>query len=54
MCEVGAAEQGEFQPRLQIEERDRAMFEFAADDAVGFQAEAVAVKPQRGFQIVDA
>lgn len=54
MREVGAAEQGELQPRLQIEERDRAMFEFAADDAVGFQAEAVAVKPQRGFQIVDA
>jgi hypothetical protein len=44
----------ELQPALQLEERDRAVLELLADDALGLQAQAVAVEPQRPLQVVHA
>ncbi|MNG38641.1 hypothetical protein D3C84_1264170 [compost metagenome] len=52
MGQAGAWPQGQLQARLQVDEHHRAMFELAADDAGRRQAQAVAVKAQRTFQVV--
>jgi hypothetical protein len=45
--------QREPQTGLQVEERDGAVLELRADDAVGLQAETVAVEPDGPLQVVD-
>lgn len=52
--EAGTREQGKFQPRLHVEERNGAMLELLADDAGRGEAEAVAVEGDGSFEVVDA
>src|SRR5439155_13346616 len=52
--DAGSRPDGELQAALQVEERDGAVLELLADDAVGRQSEAVPVEPERPLQIVDA
>jgi hypothetical protein len=44
----------ELQARLQVEENDRAVLELLADDALGRQAQAIAIEAERPLQVVDA
>ena len=44
----------ELQARLEIEERDRAVLELRADDALGLQSEPVTVEPHRAVEVVDS
>lgn len=44
----------ELQAGLELEERDGAVLELRADNAFGLQSEAVTVKANRSFEIVDA
>src|SRR5262245_32178989 len=44
----------ELQTGLEIEERDRPVFELRADDAFGLEAEPVAIELDRSLEVVDA
>src|SRR5215211_6100317 len=52
--EVASLPDGEDEAVLQLEEGDGAVLVFRADDAVGGQAEAVAIERDRSLQVVDA
>src|SRR5690606_18118512 len=52
--DAAARPQRKPQAGLELNEHHGAMFEFAADDALGGETEAIAVKAQRSVEIVDA
>jgi len=54
MGETLARPEGEFETGLKVEERDRAVFEFGADNALRWLAETVAIKGEGRRQIIDA
>lgn len=53
MGEGCAGLNGELQPMLKIKEGDCTILEFRANDSLSRQAESIAIKPQRPFQIVN-
>ena len=53
MGERCAGLNGKLQTMLKIEERDRAMFELPADDALRRETQSITIKFQRLFQIVN-
>src|SRR5690554_4026883 len=44
----------QFQPRLKVKERNSAMLEFLADDAIRMETQAIAVERKRAVQISHA
>jgi len=50
---IGPPENRELHSGLQIEKCDCAMFELPADDAGCGQAQAIPVKRQRSFEVID-
>ena len=54
MREARARPDGEAQATLEVEECDGAVLELLADDALGREAEAVAVERDRAMQVVHA
>jgi hypothetical protein len=52
MRQTGTRPERQLQARLQVEEGDRAMLEFPADDALRAEAESIAVEPHRPVQVV--
>jgi hypothetical protein len=54
MGDARARPKRQLQAGLQVEERDRAMFEFRADDSVRLQSKTVAIKANGALQIINA
>jgi hypothetical protein len=52
--ETRARPERQLQTVHQVEERDRAVLEFLADDAFGFPAQAVAIEADGLFEVADA
>ena len=54
MGEVVTGPGRELEPALQVKERNRAMLELLADNALRREPEPVTIEAQRAFEVVDA